>query len=273
MKIIKSLRYNQHRVEHLSNAPFLKVSDLEVRYNGTTALSTISFELQGGEQVAVVGPNGAGKSTLFKAIAGVLSPSSGQVALSGHEPSGHICIAYLPQRSEVDWSFPVTVQDVVMMGRVSKMGFLRGPGAADWQLVSDALALVRLESLANRQISELSGGQQQRMFIAQALAQEAELLMMDEPLSGLDLPSQDEVLHILEELKQRDVTVMVATHDLGQAADRFDVVMLLNRKLLGFGRAADVFTPEILQQAYGNHLQLIETENGILAVGDSCCDG
>ena len=111
------------------------------------------------------------------------------------------------------------------------------------------------------------------MFIAQALAQEAELLMMDEPLSGLDLPSQDEVLHILEELKQRDVTVMVATHDLGQAADRFDVVMLLNRKLLGFGRAADVFTPEILQQAYGNHLQLIETENGILAVGDSCCDG
>lgn len=273
MKIIQSLGYKHRRVEHLADAPFLKVSDLVVRYNGNTALSDISFELHGGEQVAVVGPNGAGKSTLFKAIAGVLTPAAGQIALSGHEPSGHICIAYLPQRSEVDWSFPVTVRDVVMMGRVGKMGLLRGPGPSDWQLVSDALSLVRLDTLANRQIGELSGGQQQRMFIAQALAQEAELLMMDEPLSGLDMPSQDEVLRILNELKQRGVTVMVATHDLGQAADRFGLVMLLNRHLLGFGRAADVFTPEILQQAYGNHLQLIETENGVIALEDSCCNG
>ena len=260
-------------MEHLAGAPFLKVSDLEVRYNDNTALSGVSFELHGGEQVAVVGPNGAGKSTLFKAIAGVLTPAAGQVALSGHEPTGHICIAYLPQRSEVDWSFPVTVRDVVMMGRVGKIGLLRGPGPADWLLVSEALALVRLEALANRQISELSGGQQQRMFIAQALAQEAELLMMDEPLSGLDTPSQEEVLRVLNELRQRKVTVMVATHDLGQAAERFDLVMLLNRRLLGFGRPAEVFTSEILQQAYGNHLQLIETKDGVLAVGDTCCDG
>jgi manganese/iron transport system ATP-binding protein len=273
LKIIQSLGYKKRHVTHLADAPFLKVDDLEVRYNGNTALEQVTFELHGGEQVAVVGPNGAGKSTLFKAIAGVLNPSAGQITLSGHEPSGHICIAYLPQRSEVDWSFPVTVKDVVMMGRVGKIGFLRSPGSADWHKVEEALALVRLEPFSQRQISELSGGQQQRMFIAQALAQEAELLMMDEPLSGLDIPSQEEVLRILQELKQRKVTVMVATHDLGQAADRFDLVMLLNHLMLGFGKASSVFTPDNLRHAYGNHLQLIETEDGLLAVGDSCCDG
>jgi manganese/iron transport system ATP-binding protein len=273
LKIIQSLGYKKRHVIHLADAPFLKVDDLSVRYNGSPALEGVSFELHGGEQVAVVGPNGAGKSTLFKAIAGVLSPSGGQISLSGHEPSGHICIAYLPQRSEVDWRFPVTVKDVVMMGRVGKIGFLRSPGPADWRKVEESLALVRLEEFSQRQIGELSGGQQQRMFIAQALAQEAELLMMDEPLSGLDLPSQEEVLRILQELKQRKVTVMVATHDLAQAADRFDQVMLLNRRMLGFGEANTVFTKGNLEQAYGNHLQMIETEDGLLVMEDTCCDG
>ncbi len=273
MKIIQSLRYKNRHVVHDVDAPFLKVDGLEVRYNGTTALEQVSFELHGGEQVAVVGPNGAGKSTLFKAIAGVLNPTGGHITLSGHEPSGHICIAYLPQRSEVDWQFPVTVKDVVMMGRVGKIGFLHGPAPADWGKVDESLALVRLEAFAHRQISELSGGQQQRMFIAQALAQEAELLMMDEPLSGLDIPSQEEVLRILQELRQRQVTVLVATHDLGQAAKSFDLVMLLNRRMLGFGVAGSVFTTDNLRQAYGNRLQLIETEDGLLAMGDTCCDG
>lgn len=269
---LKSLTRTSRSVAHLPDAPFLQVVDLCVRYNGLPALEDLSFELHAGEQVAVVGPNGAGKSTLFKAIAGVITPTSGSVRMAGHDPGGHICIAYLPQRSEVEWSFPVTVRDVVTMGRVGKMGLLQWPSSADRDFVQNCLDLVGIPHLADRQINELSGGQQQRMFIAQALAQEAELLMMDEPLNGLDLPSQEEVFRILGQLRQRGVTVMVATHDLGLAADRFDRVMLLNNQLLGFGHPGDIFTEERLKSAYGSHLQLIETEGGLLILEDTCCD-
>lgn len=270
---LQDLRQKSRIVDHLDDAPFLKVVDLSLRYNGLPALEGVSFELQAGEQVAVVGPNGAGKSTLFKVIAGVLQASSGEVHLSGHAPHGHICIAYLPQRSEVDWSFPVTVRDVVMMGRVRKLGLLHWPKAPDWTLVYECLSLVGMTSLAHRQINELSGGQQQRMFIAQALAQEAELLLMDEPLGGLDAPSQEEVFRILDELRGRIVTVMVATHDLGLAAGRFDRVMLLNHHLMGFGKPDEVFTEERLRSAYGGHLQMVETEDGLMIFDNTCCDG
>lgn len=269
---LQNLRPKRRAVAHREDAPFLEVVGLSATYDGLPALEDISFELQPGEHVAVVGPNGAGKSTLFKAIAGVLTPMTGQVNLSGHDPRGHICIAYLPQRSEVDWTFPVTVQDVVMMGRVGKMGFLGWPKTKDWDLVHECLSLVTMEDLAGRQISELSGGQQQRMFIAQALAQEAELVLMDEPLSGLDVPSQEEVFQILEKLKERIVSVMVATHDLDMASHRFDRVMLLNHRLMGFGRPREVFTEETLRAAYGRHLQMVETEDGLLVLDDTCCD-
>jgi manganese/iron transport system ATP-binding protein len=271
-KKIQALREKTGIVEHLDDAPFLEVTDLSVRLNGHTTLEGINFWLQEGEQVAVVGPNGAGKSTLFKVIAGVLHATTGEVRLSGHAPHGHICIAYLPQRSEVDWSFPVTVRDVVMMGRVRKLGLFHWPKAADWAQVHECLRLVGMQDLSHRQIDELSGGQQQRMFIAQALAQEAELLLMDEPLSGLDFPSQEEVLRVLEELRGRQVTVMVATHDLGMASQRFDRVMLLNARMIGFGKPDEVFTEDRLRSAYGGHLQMIETENGLLILDDTCCD-
>jgi manganese/iron transport system ATP-binding protein len=188
--------------------------------------------------LAVVGPNGAGKSTLFKLIAGVLPSSSGQVTVYGSQPGGHICIAYVPQRSQVDWSFPVSVADVVMMGRVGKLGLFRRPGRKDWDYVHESLAVVGMGDLAGRQIGELSGGQQQRVFIARALAQEAELMLMDEPLTGLDVPSQQDIFEVLAALRARGVTVMIATHDLNLAAERFDRVMLLNRRLLGLGRPA-----------------------------------
>lgn len=269
---LQRFRQKPINVDHLEGTPFLKAADLSVRYNGVNALEEISFELQEGEQVAVVGPNGAGKSTLFKVIAGALQATSGEIHLSGHAPHGHICIAYLPQRSEVDWSFPVTVKDVVMMGRTRKLGLLNWPKKADWALVGECLALVNMTELSHRQIDELSGGQQQRMFIAQALAQEAELLLMDEPLGGLDAPSQEEVFTILGKLRQHNVTVMVATHDLGLAAQRFDRVMLLNHKLLGFGKPEEIFTEERLKNAYGGHLQMIETENGVMMFDDTCCD-
>jgi ABC-type Mn2+/Zn2+ transport system ATPase subunit len=172
----------------------------------------------------------------------------------------------------VDWSFPVTVKDVVMMGRTRKLGLLNWPKKADWVLVQECLALVGMIDLSHRQIDELSGGQQQRMFIAQALAQEAELLLMDEPLGGLDAPSQEEVFNILNKLRQHNVTVMVATHDLGLAAQRFDRVMLLNHKLLGFGKPEEIFTEERLKNAYEGHLQMIETEDGVMLFDDTCCD-
>jgi len=258
-------------VAHEVGAPILEAVGLSVRYNGRLALEEISFRLVTGERVAVVGPNGAGKSTLFKVIAGVLSPSAGEVKVAGHCPGSHICIAYVPQRSEVDWTFPVTVADVVMMGRAGRIGLLRRPGGEDWETVRQCLAVVGMADLASRQIGELSGGQQQRMFIARALAQEAALMLMDEPLTGLDVPAQEDIFRILDELRQRRVTVMVATHDLNLAAERFERVMLLNGRLLGFGRPEEVFTAGRLQEAYGGHLRLVETGEGVMAVSDTCC--
>jgi manganese/iron transport system ATP-binding protein len=262
----------QH-VTHDPDAPILDVRKLEVRYDGHFALEDITFHLHAGERVAVVGPNGAGKSTLFKVVAGVLSPSSGEVKISGYGPGGHICIAYVPQRSQVDWRFPASVADVVMMGRIGQIGLFRWPRRTDWDIVHAALDAVDMDSQADRQIGELSGGQQQRTFLARAMAQEAELVLMDEPLNGLDTPSQEAILSLLEELRRQRITVMVATHDLGQAASHFDRVMLLNRRLIRFGPPHDVLTSENLLNAYSGHAQLIQGEDGTTTLADSCCDG
>ena len=268
----RKLVYPRQHAAHQAGAPILESKSLTVRYDSGMALEDISFRLNIGERVAVVGPNGAGKSTLFKVIAGILQPTSGQVDVFGGGPGGHICIAFVPQRSQVDWTFPVNVVDVVMMGRIGKLGLFNWPKKRDWDFVRQALADVGLSTMADRQISELSGGQQQRMFIARALAQEAELMLMDEPLNGLDINSQEQIFDILGELRRRGVTVMVATHDLDQAAERFDRVLLLNHRLIGFGSAQDVFTTERLLEAYGGHLRLVQTGSEFLALGDTCCE-
>jgi manganese/iron transport system ATP-binding protein len=255
---------------HLNDQPILDVHKLNVRYNGRDALENVSFHLHAGERVAVVGPNGAGKSTLFKVVAGVLPATDGEVTIYGSKPRKHVCIAYIPQRSQVDWNFPVNVADVVMMGRIAKLGPLGWPKKQDWDLVHEALRTVELDSLSKRQIGELSGGQQQRMFIARALAQEAELMLMDEPLTGLDSPSQESILSLLDELQRQNVTVMVATHDLEQAAQHFDRIMLLNHKLIAFGPPEQVLQTEKLIQAYGGRLRSANGDN-VLTV-DDCCD-
>jgi manganese/iron transport system ATP-binding protein len=273
MALLEEIRRTAARHKpHDEHKPILEVSHLSVRYENRVALEDVSFALSKGERVAVVGPNGAGKSTLFKVIAGVLEPTSGQVEVYGHGPGGHICIAYVPQRSQVDWTFPVNVADVVMMGRIGQMGLLRWPHRSDWNLVHSALREVGIDDLSERQISELSGGQQQRMFIARALAQQAEIVLMDEPLTGLDASTQEAILQILDSLQEKQVTVMIATHDLQQAAARFDRVMLLNHRLLGFGPPQEIFTSERLVQAYGGHLHLVDSGDGFLALGDTCCD-
>ena len=258
--------------DHLSSQPILDVHKLTVRYDGHTALEDVTFHLHAGERVAVVGPNGAGKSTLFKIVAGVLAPTEGTVTISGSRPVTHNCIGYVPQRSEVDWNFPVNVADVVMMGRSARLGAFRSPSHADWDFVHGALETVELGDLHTRQISELSGGQQQRMFIARALAQEAELMLMDEPLAGLDLPAQEGILKLLDRLQKQNVTVMVATHDLDQAGEYFDRVMLLNRRLLAFGPSNEVLKSDILLQAYGGRLRVVGADGRLVAMDDTCCD-
>jgi manganese/iron transport system ATP-binding protein len=278
MSLLKELRntnylIRHHHPQHDPGTPILQIKELTVRFDGFIALDKISFELLKAERLAVVGPNGAGKSTLFKVIAGVLKPPEGQVHVFGSEPDGHICIAYVPQRSQVDWNFPVNVADTVMMGRIGKMGLFRQPRAQDWEIVHQSLDVVNLSHLAKRQISQLSGGQQQRMFIARALAQEAELMLMDEPLSGLDVASQEDIFTIMEKLQQQSVTALVAMHDLKLAAERFDRVMLLNHRILGLGAPQAVFSTERLASAYGGHLHLVPSDEGVLVVSDTCCDG
>jgi len=259
--------------EHVASAAPVQLEAVSVAYNGKLALKEISFSLAAGDSVAVVGPNGAGKTTLFRTIAGAMQPSMGEVRVYGHEPGGHICIAYVPQRSEVAWDFPVTVQDVVMMGRIRKIGLFRWPRRKDWQFIRQSMRSVGVDGLADRQIAELSGGQQQKVFLAQAIAQEAELVLLDEPLGGLDLPSQEAIFEILEQLKGQRVSVLVATHDLNLAAERFDRVMLLNRRMIAMGTPDQVLTQSNLVQAYGGHLHPVQGESGMLVLTDTCCEG
>jgi manganese/iron transport system ATP-binding protein len=260
-------------VTHAPEKPALDVDGLRVHYQDRLVLEDVSCTLQAGERLAVVGPNGAGKSTLFKAVAGLLAPSQGDIRVFGSPPRRHACIAYVVQRSQVDWTFPVNVADVVMMGRVREIGLWHHATGRDRQFVRQCLDLVGLADLADRQIGQLSGGQQQRMFIARALAQQAEIMLMDEPFTGLDLATQEGILAILERLSTRRVTVLVATHDLNLAAEHFDRVMLLNRRLIGCGPPADVFTPERLMETFGGHARSIRTREGLLVVSDSCCSG
>jgi len=265
---------------HKLDQPTLEMQDVSVVYasvgNGRTAsngaqyaLQDVSFQVERGEQIAVVGPNGAGKSTLFKLVVGAIKPSQGKVHLYGQSPDKHICIGYVPQRSQVDWSFPATVEDVVMMGRVGRIGLFRRPGSDDWAQVRASLARVNATHLANKQIGELSGGQQQRVFIARALAQEAELLLLDEPLAGLDMPSQEKIFDALAGLRPDGVTVLVATHDLNLAAERFDRVMLLNKRIVAFDISSVAFTNENLLAAYGGQIHVIGDDEMVLA--DTCC--
>ncbi len=255
-------------VPHPPSAPLFAAAGVTVNYGETVALHKLTFTLHTGQQIAVVGPNGAGKSTLFKLIVGELKPTHGTVALYGTEPEQHLCVAYVPQRKEIDWRFPVTVRDVVMMGRVGRIGLFRWAKAHDHAIVQTSLERVNAEHLADKQIGALSGGQQQRVFIARALAQEAELILLDEPLSGLDTPSQEQFLTLLDEVAAAGITTIVATHDLNMAARRFDQVMLLNTRLIALGEPAAVLTPRHLADAYGSHLHA----SGDVIVADTHCD-
>ncbi len=246
----------------------LEVEHIDVGYNGKLILHDLSFQVPHGARVAVVGPNGAGKSTLFKALVGLLPLRAGQVFIHGLPLNTHKdCVAYVPQREEVDWRFPVSVSDVVMMGRYGRLGWLGRPGSEDHAAVRRGLQQVGIADLAGRSIEDLSGGQQQRVFLARALAQEPHIMLMDEPFTGIDVPTQEATLDVLERTHEQGVTVMVATHDLSMASQRFDLVLLLNHGLVAYGPPKEVFTSQNIARAFGSQVLYMD---GALVV-DECC--
>ncbi|MDL1897842.1 metal ABC transporter ATP-binding protein [Anaerolineae bacterium CFX7] len=248
----------------------LQVNDVSVTYNHAArpALEHVTFGVPEGMRVAVVGPNGAGKSTLFKALVGLLPIQRGEILIHGVAFGAHQeCVAYVPQREQVDWRFPVNVQDVVMMGRYGALGWFKQPGKHDRAIVARCLEQMGIAPLAARSIDELSGGQQQRVFLARALAQEPHILLMDEPFTGVDTTTQAATLTLLDELKTQRVTLIVSTHDLNLAATHFDRVLLLNHRVIAYGAPAQTLTSENLLRAFGARAVLIENK----IVVDECC--
>ncbi len=237
----------------MAQIPAIEVHDLTVAYREHPVLWDIDLQVPPGVLMAVVGPNGAGKTTLIKAILGLIQPVTGEVLIEGkaYSPRNQT-VAYVPQRGTVDWDFPTTVHDVVMMGTYGKLGWLRRPGAGERTAATEALARVGMAEFARRQISQLSGGQQQRVFLARALVQDALVYLMDEPFQGVDALSEKAIVEILRELRSRGRTVLVVHHDLQTVREYFDWVTLLNVRVIASGPVEAVFTPENLRRAYGS---------------------
>jgi manganese/zinc/iron transport system ATP- binding protein len=241
-----------------NGAPPLELHDLTVAYQRKPVLWGIDLVVPGGKLVGIVGPNGAGKSTLIKAALGLVPLSSGWVKIFGTPARRNLQrVGYVPQRESVDWDFPVTVMDVVLMGRYGRLGLVKRPSAKDRDIARDCLEKVKMLPFANRQIANLSGGQQQRVFLARALAQESDLYFMDEPFSGVDAATEAAIITLLHELKDRGKTLMVVHHDLPTARNYFDMLLLLNMRVVAFGPTEEVFTYELLQQTYGGRLTIL----------------
>ena len=238
----------------------LTARDLTVRYGDVVALEAIDVEVPRGKSIAVLGPNGSGKSTLFSAAVGLAQPTAGEVA------TGTDRVAYLPQQIAVDPMFPATVRDVVAMGRWGALGWRQRMSDADRALVEDSMRALAVDHLAKRRLGELSGGQRQRALLAQVAAQDAELLLLDEPFTGVDRPTEDTVRRLIGSWRDEGRTVMVATHDLARAARDYDLVLALNRRIIAFGPAAETCTEDVLAATFAGHVArigglLVETEH------------
>ncbi|MFT5124611.1 MAG: manganese/zinc/iron transport system ATP- binding protein [Kiritimatiellia bacterium] len=238
--------------------PPLEVHDMTVAYHKKPVLYGIDLAVPPGKLVGIVGPNGAGKSTLIKACLGLLPLSSGWVKYFGQEyKEAKTRVGYVPQRESVDWDFPVNVTDVVMMGRYGKTSLFKRPTRADRDIARECLDKVKMLPYADRQISNLSGGQQQRVFLARALAQESDIYFMDEPFAGVDAATESAIIELLYELRDRGKTLLVVHHDLPTAKEYFDMLLLLNMRVVAFGDTEDVFTSELLQHTYGGRLTIL----------------
>lgn len=245
--------------------PVVEVHDLTVSYSKKPVLWGVDFSLPAGSITGIVGPNGAGKSTLLKSIMGLIPLSSGYVKLFG-QPLDMVRkrVSYVPQRESVDWDFPVSVLDVVLMGRYEKTGMFRNTKKQDRAIALDCLDKMGMAAYANRQISQLSGGQQQRVFLARALAQEADMYFMDEPFAGVDAATEQAIVGLLKEMAAAKKTIIVVHHDLQSARTYFDWIVLLNMRLVAAGPIQQVFTEEMIQQAYGGRLNLLSQVGDML---------
>jgi ABC-type Mn2+/Zn2+ transport system ATPase subunit len=243
----------------LGQPPAIEVHGLYVSYGAQPVLEDISFNLPPGQLVGIIGPNGAGKTTLLKALLGLIPRASGSVAVAGtatRRRGGPI--AYVPQRDAINWRFPATVADVVLMGRYGRLGWLQRPGAHDRAIAQRCIEEVGMAGFADRPIAQLSGGQQQRVFLARALAQEPEVLLLDEPISGVDAPTQEAILAILAGLAAQGKTLLITTHDLRCNMEYFDALLALNRSLVALGPVAQVLTPAVLTRTYGTQVVLAD---------------
>ena len=250
-----------------SNIASICVEDVTVRYNnGHTAIHNVSFHLEGGTTCALVGVNGSGKSTLFKSLMGLIHPQRGNITLC-HLPIKQALkqnlVSYVPQSEEVDWQFPVSVYDVVLMGRYCYMNFLRRPSETDKQKVQEAMQRVNIEHLAHRQIGELSGGQKKRVFLARALAQQSKIILLDEPFTGVDVQTENAIVDLLGQLRSEGHLILVSTHNLGAVPDFCDQVVMINRTVIAAGSTETTFNQHNLELAFGGvlrHIKLLGTD-------------
>ena len=241
--------------------PAIEVTDLTVAYRDKPVLWDVDLTVPPGILMAIVGPNGAGKTTLIKAVLGLVKPAAGNVLIYGqpYQQQRHL-VGYVPQRGSVDWDFPTSVEDVVMMGRYRALGWVRRPGAAEHAAAQEALGKVGMAEFAHRQISQLSGGQQQRVFLARALAQDAQLYFMDEPFQGVDATTERAIVSLLQDLRAAGKTVVVVHHDLQTVPEYFDWVTMLNVRLIASGAVGQVFTEHNLRLTYGGRIAFLGRE-------------
>ena len=239
----------------------IEVTDLTIAYKDKPVLWDVDMDVPAGILMAIVGPNGAGKTTMIKSILGLIKPAAGQVLVYGKpfKEQRHL-VGYVPQRGSVDWDFPTSVLDVVMMGRYGALGWLKRPGHSERAAALDALDKVGMKSFAERQISQLSGGQQQRVFLARALVQDAQLYFMDEPFQGVDATTERAIVTLLQELRSAGKTVVVVHHDLQTVPEYFDWVTMLNVRRIASGPVSEVFTEQNLRQTYGGKVAFLSAD-------------
>ena len=236
----------------------IDIENVTVAYHGKVALHSATLQLKSGSICGLVGMNGAGKSTLFKAVMGFVKPATGRVLINGlpmRLVQKQSLVAYVPQSEEVDWNFPVTVHDVVMMGRYGHMNFLRMPRSLDRQIGRESLERVEMWDLRDRQIGELSGGQKKRAFFARALAQQGQVLLLDEPFAGVDVKTEKMMINLLMDLRDAGYTILISTHDLDSITTFCDQVVLINRTILAYGETSEVFTEENLSRTFGGYVR------------------
>ena len=236
----------------------IKVRGLSVNYGTKRVLTNVHLDIHAGNVYGVIGPNGAGKSTLFKSILGLIEYNAGEIEVLGDEIDDvRKQIAYVPQKDEVDWQFPATVKDIVLMGRYPYRSLFKRLNTEDHALAEDAMSQLGIAELANRQIGKLSGGQQQRVFIARALCQQADVFFLDEPFVGVDITTEERIIQILKELATAGKTILVVHHDLSTVDQYFDKIILLNQRLIVFGDTEEAFTQNNIAKAYGPQLTIL----------------